>query len=489
MLMRKHSMKAIVHFIACVGSATAMAISPAAAGDRSYPPSAQHSKPNILVILSDDQGYADAGFQGSKDIPTPHLDRLASAGLRCVNGYVSHPFCSPSRAGLLTGRYQARFGHEHNPHFNPNDHHEGLPLSEKLLPEFLAQAGYATGWIGKWHLGAAAEFRPENRGFQETYGFIGGGHKYQNWKVDAAKEYNVPICRTGKPVKVNEHLTLAFGHEAVAFIKCHTDQPWFLYLAFNAPHVPNEPTPERFAQFKNIPNRTRRAYAAQISLMDDAIGEALNALRETGQERRTLVFFFSDNGAPPPYQSNGGSNAPLRGYKGDALEGGIHVPFLVSWPGTLPAGKDYKFPVISLDVFPTALALAGLPLPAEKSSDGVNLIPYLTGRESGPPHQRLFWRTDFFLQAGMRDGNMKFFRDRMAFGGPKHADQRHYNVVDKPDQLFDLANDLGEQHDLANRDPATLRTLQAEWERWNKQMAEHIAFPGDHGPERQWPKP
>ncbi len=203
-------------------------------------------KPNILVILSDDQGYADAGFQGSAEIPTPHLDRLAREGLRCTAGYVSHAYCSPSRAGLLTGRCQMRFGHERNPTFNsaaPDHNQEGLPLTETLLPEYLAKAGYATGWIGKWHLGAAPQFHPDNRGFQETFGFLGGGHNYENWKPNVAAEYNLPILRNGQPVAVANHLTLAFGHEAASFINRHPKQPWFLYLAFNAPHMPNQPTP------------------------------------------------------------------------------------------------------------------------------------------------------------------------------------------------------------------------------------------------------
>ncbi|MEI6177176.1 MAG: sulfatase-like hydrolase/transferase [Verrucomicrobiota bacterium] len=426
------------------------------------------AKPNILVILSDDQGYADTGFQGCTDIPTPHLDRLAREGLRCTNAYVTHPYCSPSRAGLLTGRYQARFGHEHNPHYNPDDHREGLPLTETLLPELLGRAGYATGWVGKWHLGAATEFRPENRGFRETFGFIGGGHQFISWKVNPKQEYNVPICRDGKPVEVTEHLTLAFGHEAAAFVKRHADNPWFLYLAFNAPHSPNQPTPERLAKFANIPDKLRRSYAAQVSLMDDAIGETLDALRQTGQDRRTLVFFFSDNGGQT---LNGACNTPLRGKKGDVFDGGIRVPFVVSWPGTLPEGKDYAQPIISMDVFATALACAGVTMPTDKPYDSVNVLPYLSGQQSSAPHDRLFWRRNEELSTAVRAGDKKLVR-----------------LDSRSDQLFDITADIGETHDLAASEAKTLAGLGADADAWIKQMAPKLAFPGDNSTEREWPQ-
>jgi len=192
---------------------------------------------------------------------------------------------------MLTGRYQARFGYEYNPKYNPDDHRQGVPLSEMMLPALLKNAGYITGWIGKWHLGAAPEFYPQNRGFMETFGFIGGGHHYINWEPGGA-EYNLPILRNGKSVAVKEHLTIAFGSEAASFIKRHADKPWFLYLAFNAPHLPNEPTEERLERFKGIKDKQRRAYAAQISLMDDAIGKALQSLKDSGQSQRTVIALF-----------------------------------------------------------------------------------------------------------------------------------------------------------------------------------------------------
>jgi arylsulfatase A-like enzyme len=425
---------------------------------------AAEPRPNILLIVSDDQGYADLGFQGCKEIPTPNLDRLASEGLRFSNGYVTHPFCSPSRAALLTGRYQQRFGHEQNPWYDVNDHREGLPTSEKLLPEFLRQAGYVTGWIGKWHLGAAPEFHPEVRGFMETFGFIGGGHRYLNWKPamkNSGAEYTEPILRNGQPVDVTNHLTIAFGEEGAAFVRRHQTEPWFLYLAFNAPHMPLEPTPERLAQFSSIENPKRRKYAAQVSLLDDAAGTVLAALRETGQEKRTLVFFFSDNGGPIMTNGwNGSSNLPLRGGKSDVYDGGTHVPFVMSWPGTLPVGRTYDLPVSSLDVFPTALALGGVPMPTNKIYDGVNLLPFLTRANTNAPHDKLFWRMGGGAKLAAREDKFKLVRLRR-----------------QPDELYNLADDIGEANNLIDARPDELKKLRADLENWNGQLVPP-AFPG-----------
>ncbi len=416
------------------------------------------TKPNILLIVSDDHGYADVGFQGCRDIPTPHLDRLAREGLHCTSGYVSHPFCSPTRAGLMTGRYQQRFGHENNPFFNPQDHREGLPVAEKLLPAYLREAGYVTGWIGKWHLGAAPEFSPLKRGFMETFGFIGGGHRYQNWQVNPAAEYNVPIERNGQPVEVSQHLTVAFGAEAAAFVRRHQTDPWFLYLAFNAPHTPLEPTAERLAKFTSIADLKRRKYAAQVSLLDDAIGATLTALRETAQDQRTLVFFFSDNGGPIGPNGNGSINSPLRAGKGTVYEGGVRVPFVVSWPGHLPAGKTYAQPVCSLDVFATALAVAGAPMPTERKMDSVNLLPFLSGENAGAPHERLFWRSG--QQRALLQGQEKL----VSIGG-------------KSNELYALASDLAEAKNLAGDKPAVATSLAAALAAWDQELIPP-AFPG-----------
>ncbi len=423
------------------------------------------AQPNILLIVSDDQGYADVGFQGCEDIPTPHLDRLAREGVHCTSGYVSHPFCSPTRAGLMTGRYQHRFGHQHNPFYDPADHREGLPLTEKLLPEFLGNAGYTTGWIGKWHLGAAPEFRPENRGFAETFGFIGGGHKFLNWEVRIGNEYTVPIERNGQPVEVTEHLTTLFGAEAAAFVERHRGEPWFLYLAFNAPHTPHEPTPERLARFASIEDPVRRNYAAQVSLLDDAIGETLDALRATGQDRNTLVFFFSDNGGP--ITKNGSRNDPLRGAKGDVYEGGVRVPFVVKWAAGLPAGRTYDSPVSSLDVFATALAVAEAEMPSDRKYDSVNLIPYLSGEKTGAPHDILFWRSG--PNRAVRQGDSKLVE-----AGPKQR------------ALYNLPSDISEKADVLGKHPADAGHLTSALDTWDQEMVPP-AFPGTNG--RGKPKP
>lgn len=425
----------------------------------------EFGRPNILVIVSDDQGYGDAGFQGCADIPTPNLDALAKTGVLCTNGYVTHCFCSPTRAGLLTGRYQQRFGHEFNPVYDPLDRNEGLPLSEKLLPQYLREVGYRTGWVGKWHLGSSPEHQPGARGFEETFGFIGGGHRFLGWKPNG-RQYTLPIERNGKPVEVTGHLTTRFGKEARAFVEKASPAPWFLYLAFNAPHMPHEPTPEKLARFDHIQDMTRRKYAAQLSLMDDAIGDLVKALETTGQRERTLVFFFSDNGGPA--RTNGSKNGALRGQKGDLYEGGIRVPFVVSWPGTLPAGVKYREPVVSLDAFGTALAVAGIKPPDGKKIDGVDLVPFLKGEKKGAPHDRLYWRKGGGVAHALREGNWKIIRGN-----------------NQATQLYNLAEDVGESRDLAIEKPGELARLSASLEDLEKQMVKP-AFLGSSVKNEDW---
>jgi arylsulfatase A-like enzyme len=418
-------------------------------------------RPNVLIILADDQGYADTGFHGCKDIPTPNVDSIAAGGVHCPQGYVSGPYCSPTRAGLLTGRYQQRFGHEFNPGDRANE--AGLPLAETTIADRFKSAGYATGLVGKWHLGAAARFHPQKRGFDEYFGFLGGAHPY-------FPGMGAPIFRGNSVVMEAEYLTDAFAREAVAFIDRHKAEPFFLYLAFNAVHTPMQATDERLKRFAAVPDRMRRTYAGMTAAMDEGVGKVLDKLRAEKLEGDTVVFYFSDNGGPtmPGTTINGSRNDPLRGSKRTTLEGGIRVPFAVRWPGHLPAGKVYDRPVIQLDILPTALAAAGVEAKPDWHLDGVNLWPYLTGKNDRPPHEALYWRMG--QQMAVRKGDWKLVRyDPHADGGTGAA---------TPSKLYNLAQDVGEANDLAAKEPEKLKELEAVWAAWNGQLARPLWGPG-----------
>lgn len=414
-------------------------------------------RPNIVVILADDLGYADLGVHGGTQIPTPNIDRLAVAGVRCTNGYVSCPYCSPTRAGLMTGRYQQRFGHEFNPNpTNPKWQEIGLPTTEKTIADRLAAAGYATGMLGKSHLGFAEQYHPLHRGFQEFFGFLAGSHSYFSQAKDT---HNLPILRGMMPVVEPEYLTDALAREAEAYIERHHEHPFFLYLAFNAVHTPMHAKPEQLSQFAHIADEERRTYAAMTVSMDDAVGRVLKKLDATGVRQRTLVFFFSDNGGPlyKDMAKNGSVNKPLRGSKGQTLEGGIRVPFFVSWPGMLPAGKTYDQPVIQLDILPTALAAAGSPVAPDAGLDGVDLLPYLAGQTVDPPHKALYWR--FGRQTAIRKGSLKL------------VTWMERDSQEMSTQLFDLATDVGEAHDVSAERKDAVAELAADWQKWNARLA------------------
>lgn len=401
--------------------------------------------PNIIIFLADDMGYAGLGVYGCKDIPTPHIDSIALHGVRFTDGYATHPVCSPSRAGLLSGRYQHRFGFEHNSgpeRFAAENF--GLPRSEPTLAERLKAAGYATGMVGKWHIGFKEGLRPHERGFDYHYGFLSGARTYMPGKAE-----NDPLIRNGQPVtNEKEYLTDAFAREAVAFVDRSKDQPFLLYVAFNAVHSPLEATDQYISRFPNL-SGTRKIHAGMVAAMDDAVGRVLGKVRALGQEENTLIFFYSDNGGPTPQTT--ASNEPLRGYKGQFYEGGIRVPFLVQWKGTLPAGVVYREMVMGFDCHATALAAAGVPLPTDKLLDGVNLLPFLTGKQSGRPHEQLFWRASQTHAA--RVGDWKLVQER---GGEP--------------QLFNLKADIGETTDLAAKEPAKLKELEAAYAAWDRQM-------------------
>jgi arylsulfatase A-like enzyme len=407
------------------------------------------SRPNIVLILADDLGYGGIGVQGCPDIPTPHIDSLARNGVRLTNGYVSCPVCSPTRAGLMTGRYQQRFGHEFNPGpATAADPNFGLLTEETILPERLKALGYATGMFGKWHLGYTEASSPTRRGFDEFYGFLGGAHAYLPGQVDAAN----PIRRGTEPVDPPEYLTDALAQEATAFIGRHATRPFFLYLPLNAVHNPLQATDRYLQRFEAITDEKRRTHAAMLSAMDDAIGAVLARLRECALEERTLLFFLSDNGGPTLATTS--SNTPLRGYKRQVLEGGIRVPFIIQWKGRLPAGKVYDRPAIALDILPTSLAAAGCEIPPDWKLDGVNLLPHLRGKREASPHQALHWR--FGEQWAIRQGDWKLLQTAGA----------------TPPELYNLAQDIGEATNLATAEPERVAALQEAYDAWDAQLME-----------------
>ncbi|MGE3807175.1 MAG: sulfatase-like hydrolase/transferase [Gemmataceae bacterium] len=411
---------------------------------------AEAGKPNIIVILADDLGWSDVGFNGCREIPTPNLDALAKSGVRLQAGYASHPYCSPSRAGLLSGRYSQRFGHECNPGFNKTD---GLPLEETLLPAVLKQHGYATAAIGKWHLGDDPKFWPTERGFDFWYGFSGGGMSY--WGDTNPKTPLRGVLRNGKPVPKSEltYLTDDFSREAADFIGRSRGKPFFLYLAYNAPHSPDHATRTHLKKTEHIEYGGRAVYGAMVAGMDEGIGRVLRKLDELELRDNTLIFFYSDNGG----RAEHAVNFPFRGHKGMLFEGGLRVPFCVSWPGHIPAGQTVKQPITGLDVFPTALAAAGIKAPARVGLDGVNVLPVLEDPKRELPARTLFWRyTTGENEYGyaVRAGRYKLVSS--IYKGRK--------------LLFDLDADPYEEHDIADRNPILVRELTQQYDDWAKQL-------------------
>jgi len=462
----KYKKKTITRTIALLGLAATVIASEKSAAE----------KPNVIVILVDDLGYADVGFQGSKDIPTPNLDALAASGVRFTSGYVTWPACAPSRASIIAGQDSHRFGFYDNP--TPvlaSD--QGLPPGIMTVPRALQQQGYITGGIGKWHLGTTPNRHPNSMGFTEWYGFLGGAHEYfprdsySAWCKGAKTKYpkrpwpewfvniTLPILRDSEAVKTDRYLTDQLSGEAVDFIKRHQRNPFFLYLSYNAPHSPSE-APEdeeaklglkNMAEIKGVTSAHRRTYAAMVSRLDRGVGEVLSALKLNGLEEKTLIFFLSDNGGGPPGVEYYSSNDPLRGYKGTLYEGGFRVPFVASWKGKLPAGTTYNQPVSSMDIGATALALAG-GAPKGMRLDGVNLIPYLTGQKKEPPHAQLFWK--LHSRGVIREGRYKLIT------GEAKAKR----------ELYDLETDPAETNNLVSEKTELVQRLGAAWQSWNAGM-------------------
>jgi len=444
-------MKLLLSLLACVASLMTLSAS---------------ESPNILILLADDLGYADLGIQGCRDIPTPHIDSIAANGARFTEAYVPGPHCVPSRMALMTGRYPARFLQLVAGGMGAGTEN-GLPLTETTLADYLHAAGYTCAAFGKWHLGELEKFQPQSRGFQEFYGFLAGMHDYFK---DLDKVWG-PVMDGRTPGKLNGYLTDVLGDRAVEFIQRRqkTGQPWFVYLAFNAVHTPQQAREDKLQTFAHIADSTRQKYAAKVSSLDDAVGRVLAAVRDSGAERNTLIFFMSDNGGPLPGHAgaNGSLNTPLRGSKLEMWEGGVRVPLFMQWPGRIPAGVTVPGMVSSMDITATALAVAGAVPSAERLLDGFNLLPLAEGRDDVRRHDALFF--EFGSQEAARVGDWKWVNI------PKHGPG---SSIDAGTGLFNLRDDIGEKNNLAAENPEKVKEIQDKIAAWRGNVNAAASKPG-----------
>ena len=416
-------------------------------------------KPNILVILVDDAGYNDFGFMGCPDIPTPNIDRLAAMGTVLTDAHVTASVCSPSRAGLMTGRYQQRFGHECN--VPPDD--EGMDPAEATMGDVLGAAGYRTICIGKWHLGNRTMYHPNNRGFDEFWGFLEGGRSYfPDTKVDQPENYRA-ILHNRTQVDFEGYLTDVFTDKAIDYMEGTRGQPWFIYLSYNAVHTPMDAKPEHLEKFDGHP---RRELAAMTWSLDENVGRIVDYLAENNRLDDTLIFFLSDNGGAG-MDNNQSRNDPLKGWKGNKYEGGHRVPFFVTWPAVVPAGRRYDGLSSALDILATSVAAAGMETTTGKPLDGVDLVPCLRREKLEPPHEMLFWRKD--QMAAMRHGSFKLIRLE-GFGY----------------RLYDLATDLQESIDLREAEPEQFASMKAALIAWDRQQTAPWWYEGEDWSSVTW---
>jgi len=396
------------------------------------------SKPNIIIILVDDAGYADFGFMGSKDLQTPNLDKLAARSVRFTDAHVTASVCSPSRAGLLTGKYQQRFGYE----CNEGDGYTGLDTAQTLLPAFLQQQGYATAAFGKWHLGYEPGQHPLQKGFQYYYGFLSGGRSYF---YQPAKD-DLPGAKTAlienrQQVQFEGYLTDVLGDKAAAYISNNSHHPFFMYWAPNAVHTPMEASKEDLQRYSGHP---RQQLAAMTFSLDRSVGKIIEVLKKQGIYDNTLIIFLSDNGGAHNNQS---VNLPLKGFKGNKYEAGHRVPMLVSWPKKFRKSNRFAGITSSLDIVPTVLEAAGVKTGKANDLDGVNLLPFLSGTKKGNPHQQLVWRKD--QAAAIRFDQYKLIQIKGA-----------------GDRLYDLRKDPGEINDVQYQQPVVYSKLKKKLTDW-----------------------
>ena len=413
--------------------------------------------PNIVVLFSDDAGYADFGFQKNADPAlaalTPNITRLAKEGVVFSQAYVTGAVCSPSRAGAMTGRYQQRFGHEKN--IPPNYMKGGLPLDEKFIGDRLKPLGNTTGLIGKWHLGYPADYNPRKRGYDHFFGLLQGSRGY----FPAPKiNPHTGFFDDGKPTPEGGYTTDRIGDGACAFIDANKDKPFFLFVSFTAPHGPLQAKPEVLSTIRGIPNERRRKYAGLVKTLDDNCGKILAKLDALDLSKNTLVVFSNDNGGQT---QTGAINTPLRGHKGEVVEGGIRVPMAMRLPGKIQAGTTIDTPVITLDWFPTFAELAGgKPDPSWKL-DGQSLLPLVSGTPEAFPKRTLHWRTNGKTgPIALRDGDWKLlFEGKKGRGEP---------------QLYNLAKDITESTNLAGSEPEKLKELREKMDAWEATLKEPL---------------
>lgn len=425
---------------------------------------AQNKQPNIILILADDLGYGDLSLHGSSQIKTPHIDALAKRGVQFTQGYVSAPVCSPSRAGMLTGKNQVSFGYDNNlaenqPGFDSS--WAGLPTNQKTMGDYLQSAGYVTGLIGKWHLGSQPQFHPNKRGFQDFWGYLGGGHDYFK-QLPNGKGYMAPLESNFKTPNPITYLTDDTGQECIDFMRRNRNNPYFLYASFNAPHAPLQAREDDLSLFSHIQDPDRRTYLAMIHRLDLTIGRMMSALKELGQDQNTLVVFLSDNGGP--VDQNASLNVPFNGQKGILLEGGLRVPFLMSWTAVLPSGVTFKNPVSTLDLLPTFLAAAGINTPSDLT--GKNLIPFVIELNQQAPHQDFMWR--FTISAALREDHWKLIR-----------------LPDRLPMLFDLKQDPSETQDVSKQFPQVTERLLQKLGSWDLALPHPVFLEGAEWKQKQ----
>lgn len=401
-----------------------------------------NDKPNIIIIVIDDAGYVDFGFMGSEDLETPNIDNLAQGGVFFTDAHVSASVCAPSRAGLITGKYQQRFGFEAN---GTGDRHSGdIGLSDEVLTmaDIFQKNDYKTIAIGKWHLGATPTDHPNKRGFDEFYGFLGGGRSY--FPMNNPSEEHM-LQQNGKRVEFDGYLTDVLGDRSVSFVEENKETPFLMYLAYNAVHTPMEAKPEDLEKYKDHP---RKCLAAMTWSLDENIGNLRSKLKELNLLDNTLIYFISDNGGA---HNNNSKTGLLKGWKGNKFEGGHRVPFIVSWPAKIKGNQKFDGLSSSLDIFTTSLAAAQINKEDDFVLDGVNLLPYLLNEKSGNPHKQLYWRK--LEESGVRIGDHKLIRLK-SFGSV----------------MYNLSSDIGEMNNLAIKDTFTYNNLSKKLSVWESNM-------------------